>query len=82
MEGYTSQKNNLSASIVTKLKGNLDFISEMERYLTMYQKEVMKLRNQMSAAEIEKNNMSNLLKKKVSFTPIEMDYDKIKEIKD
>lgn len=38
MEGYSTQKNELLASIVTKLKGSLDFISQMERYLTVYQK--------------------------------------------
>ena len=38
MEGYTGQKNNLLASIATKLKSNLDFVSQMERYLGLYQK--------------------------------------------
>lgn len=38
LEKYTTQKNNLIAGIATKLKPQLDFISEMERYLLSFQK--------------------------------------------
>lgn len=38
MEGYTVQKNNLIAGVVTKLKPYVNFINEVERYLFAYQK--------------------------------------------
>lgn len=38
MGGYTSQKNNLLASIATKIKPSLDFVIEMEKYLGIHQK--------------------------------------------
>lgn len=38
LEKYTIQKNNLAASVIIKLKPQFDFLSEMERYLTVYQK--------------------------------------------
>ena len=46
MEGYTLKKNDLAVGVATKLKKNLNFILEIENYLFLYQKEVMKLRNQ------------------------------------
>jgi hypothetical protein len=42
----------------------------MERYLFVYQKELIRVRNQLQAAELEKNRVNGLLKKKANFTPV------------
>lgn len=38
----------------------------------------MKMRNQIHNLEIEKANINKLLNKKVNFTPIEIDYERLK----
>ena len=38
MEGYTVQKNNLIAELITKLKPQVNFMCEVEDYLIAYQK--------------------------------------------
>ena len=38
IDNYTSKKNNLIVGIATKLKYNLNFVVEMEKYLNAYQK--------------------------------------------
>ena len=78
MESYTLNKNNLIASVVTKLKPYVDFINEMEKYLFIYQKELIRVRNQLQAVEVEKNKVNSLLKKKANFTPIEIDFERLK----
>lgn len=50
MEGYTVQKNNLIAALIIKLKPQVDFMCEIEKYLTSYQKELIRVRNQLQAS--------------------------------
>lgn len=80
-ESYAIKKNNLTAAIVTKLKPNLDFIDNMEKYLLAYQKELIRVRNQLQASELERTKINALLKKKINFSPVEIDFDKLKDIK-
>lgn len=47
-----------------------------------YQKELIKIRNQLQVAETEKKSLTDMLKKKVNFTPIEIDYMKLKKLKE
>ena len=44
----------------------------------VYQKELIRVRNQLQAVEVEKNKVNTLLKKKANFTPIEIDFERLK----
>lgn len=59
----------------------MDFIDEVEKCLLTYQKELIRVRNQLQASELERTKISALLKKKVNFTPVEIDFERLKDIK-
>jgi hypothetical protein len=59
----------------------MNFLEKMEDYLATYQHEIIKLKSQYGALEIEKNRIQHLLDRKSHFTPLNVDYDRLYEMK-
>lgn len=81
-ETYSLRKSELLANASQKLRGIMDVVVEVEKYLAGYQKEVVRLQNANKGLERQVEKAKELLEQKVLYTPIEVDYTRIKEIRD
>ena len=80
-EEYTVKRNDLKSDLCPKLEPNMKFLESTESYLSTYQHEIIKLKSQLGALELEKDKYQHLLSKKNQFTPLEVDYERLFEMK-
>lgn len=81
-ETYSRRKSELLASVSQKHRPMTDVLLEVEKYFTIYQRDISRLQNSGKNLERQLEKTKQLLEQKPLFTPIEVDYVKIKEIRD
>lgn len=81
-ETYGRRKSELLASVSQKMRPMTDVMVEVEKYFTIYQRDITRLQNNVKSLEKQLEKTKVLLEQKPLYTPIEVDYLKIKEIRD
>ena len=74
MAEFTAKKNDLKTDLCSKLVSSMQFLEKAEDYLSTYQREIIKLKSQITSLQTEKDKYQQLLDRKKQFTPLEVDY--------
>ncbi len=82
LEEYTLKRNDLKSDICLKMVPSLNFLESMEDYLLTYQKEIIKLKAQLNVMSIERDKYQQMLQKKSQFTPLNIDYNMLYDMKE
>lgn len=81
-ETYGRRKSELLAGVGGKLRPMTDVLLEVEKYFTIFQRDIVRLQNNVKSLDRQLDKTKQLLDQKPLYTPIEVDYLKIKQIRD
>lgn len=55
LDDFTAKRNSLRAELCEKLRPSLNFLEQAETFFAAYQKELLRLKTQLTAVEGERN---------------------------